>query len=133
VVLCRKTKQKSLARLAGTSLMQYSRSLEEEKAIIVGLNSDGNHQSPEWTTAHLRLGEMQVRLCSAAHFAVVVAVASAPSHPLNQSVAQILHLLLGVGYSITKRLAAKLDMAAPENNVRDNPCPKKFLEAFYKQ
>ncbi|CAJ1934256.1 unnamed protein product [Cylindrotheca closterium] len=90
-----------LARLAGTSLVQYSRNLEEEKTHLLSLNDNQNYQSAEWTISHLKLGEMQV-----------------------------LHLLSGAAFSIAKRLEETLDKTAPENTIRDRPCPKKFIEAL---
>ena len=42
-------------------LMQYKKTVEEEAENVAQLTRAG-FQSRNWTTAHLRLGEMQVRL-----------------------------------------------------------------------
>lgn len=39
--------------------MQYPRDLQEEKDNAARLNNEA-YQSRDWTTAHVRLGEMQV-------------------------------------------------------------------------
>jgi hypothetical protein len=40
--------------------MQYPRALQEEIENIADLNKEA-HQTRNWTSAHARLGEMQVR------------------------------------------------------------------------
>ncbi len=49
-----------LARLSGMALMQYPVNLKKEYSNVLQLNKGGAFGTVEWTTAHLRLGEMQV-------------------------------------------------------------------------
>jgi hypothetical protein len=49
-----------LARLSTTALMQFSNNVQAQQTLVETLNRD-EFQSRNWTAAHVRLGEMQVR------------------------------------------------------------------------